>query len=70
FKGVKMDYKMKLTEDELAILNGEKGEVMAKVMKSLVCQFLTYISGCFSRDDYCKLVGKYPKMITRKMLFS
>lgn len=36
FKGVKMDYKMKLTEDEVAILNGEKGEVMAKVMKSLV----------------------------------
>ncbi|MFA5340906.1 MAG: aconitase X [Clostridia bacterium] len=31
-----MDYKMYLTEEEKAILNGEKGDVMAKVMKSLV----------------------------------
>ena len=30
------DYKMKLTPEQEAILNGEKGEVMAKVMKTLV----------------------------------
>ena len=27
---------MKLTDEQLAILNGEKGETMAKVMKTLV----------------------------------
>ena len=31
-----MEYKMFLTDEEKAILNGAKGEVMAKVMKSLV----------------------------------
>ncbi len=31
-----MDYKMELTPEQAAILNGEKGEVMAKVMKTLV----------------------------------
>ena len=31
-----MDYKMELTPEQSAILNGEKGEVMAKVMKTLV----------------------------------
>ncbi len=31
-----MNYKMQLTADEIAILNGEKGEAMAKVMKTLV----------------------------------
>ena len=31
-----MNYKMQLTDDEIAILNGEKGEAMAKVMKTLV----------------------------------
>ena len=31
-----MDYKMVLTPEQTAILNGEKGEVMAKVMKTLV----------------------------------
>jgi predicted aconitase len=31
-----MEYKMKLTDEQLAILNGSKGEVMAKVMKTLV----------------------------------
>lgn len=31
-----MDYKMELTPEQLAILNGEQGEVMAKVMKTLV----------------------------------
>ena len=30
------DYKMKPTPEQEAILNGEKGEVMAKVMKTLV----------------------------------
>ena len=31
-----MDYKMELTPEQSAILNGEKGKVMAKVMKTLV----------------------------------
>ena len=31
-----MEYKMKLTQEELDILNGSKGETMAKVMKTLV----------------------------------
>ena len=31
-----MEYKMKLTDEQLEILNGSKGEVMAKVMKTLV----------------------------------
>ena len=31
-----MDYKMKLTPEQEAILNGSKGETMAKVMKTLV----------------------------------
>lgn len=32
----KMNYKMELTPEQLAILNGEQGEAMAKVMKTLV----------------------------------
>ncbi len=31
-----MEFKMELTPEQLAILNGEKGETMAKVMKTLV----------------------------------
>lgn len=31
-----MDYKMELTSEQLALLNGEQGETMAKVMKTLV----------------------------------
>ncbi len=31
-----MEYKMELTPEQLAILNGEKGETMAKVLKTLV----------------------------------
>ena len=31
-----MDYKMELTPEQLALLNGEQGETMAKVMKTLV----------------------------------
>ncbi len=31
-----MDYKMNLTQEEIEILNGSKGETMAKVMKTLV----------------------------------
>jgi len=30
------EYKMKLTKDQIAILNGEKGEVMAQVMETIV----------------------------------
>lgn len=31
-----MEYKMQLTEEQKKILDGERGEVMAKVMKTLV----------------------------------
>ena len=31
-----MNYNMQLTPDEIEILNGSKGEAMAKVMKTLV----------------------------------
>ena len=30
------NYKMKLTDDEVAVLHGSKGETMAKIMKTLV----------------------------------
>ena len=31
-----MDFKMKLTDEQLGILNGERGETLAKVMRTLV----------------------------------
>ena len=31
-----MEYKMKLTDEQLAVLNGEKGETLAKVMETMV----------------------------------
>ena len=37
-----MEYKMQLTDEQLAILNGSKGEEMAKVMKTLVQYGETY----------------------------
>lgn len=30
-----MNYKMKLTDEQKSILNGEKGETLAKVMETL-----------------------------------
>ena len=34
-----MNYNMKLTPEEVEILNGSKGEAMAKVVKTLVRRF-------------------------------
>ncbi len=46
-------YKMKLTDDEVAILHGSKGETMAKVMKTLVLY-----GDAFGAEKFVPTVGK------------
>ncbi len=46
-------YKMKLTDDEAAILHGSKGETMAKVMKTLVLY-----GDAFGAEKFVPTVGK------------
>ncbi len=48
-----MQYKMKLTPEEEGILNGSQGEVMAKVMKSLVLY-----GDAFGAERFVPVVGK------------
>ena len=48
-----MQYKMKLTPEEEGILNGEQGEVLAKVMKSLVLY-----GDAFGAERFVPVVGK------------
>ncbi len=46
-------YKMKLTDDEVAILHGSKGETLAKVMKTLVLY-----GDAFGAEKFVPTVGK------------
>ena len=46
-------YKMKLTDDEVAILNGSQGETMAKVMKTLVLY-----GDAFGAEKFVPVMGK------------
>ena len=48
-----MQYKMKLTPEEEGILNGEQGEVLAKVMKTLVLY-----GDAFGAERFVPVVGK------------
>lgn len=54
-----MEYKMKLTEEQLAILNGEKGETLAKVMESLV-----RYGELFGADEMVKITSEYNHLVT------
>ncbi len=47
------NYKMKLTDDEVSILHGSKGETMAKVMKTLVLY-----GDAFGAEKFVPTVGK------------
>ena len=46
-------YKMKLTDDEVAILHGSQGETMAKIMKTLVLY-----GDAFGAEKFVPVVGK------------
>lgn len=53
------DYKIELTPEQLAILNGEKGETMAKVMKTLVMYGET-----FGATKMVPVTGKKGHLVT------
>ena len=50
---------MKLTDEQLAILNGEKGETMAKVMKTLVMY-----GDAFEAEKLVPITSKYNHLVT------
>ena len=50
---------MKLTDEQLAILNGEKGETMAKVMKTLVMY-----GEAFEAEKLVPITSKYNHLVT------
>ncbi len=50
---------MKLTQEQLAILNGEKGETMAKVMKTLVMY-----GEAFEADKLVPITSEYNHLVT------
>ncbi len=54
-----MEYKMILTDEQKAILNGEKGEVMAKVMESVV-----RYGELFGAQRLVKVTSKYNHLVT------
>lgn len=54
-----MDHKMKLTSEQEAILNGEKGETMAKVMETLV-----RYGELFGADEMVPVTSKYNHLVT------
>lgn len=54
-----IDYKMKLTEEQIAILNKEQGETKAKVMESLV-----RYGELFGADEMVKITSKYNHLVT------
>lgn len=54
-----MEYKMKLTEEQSAILNGSKGETMAKVMETLV-----RYGELFGADEMVPVTSKYNHLVT------
>lgn len=54
-----MDIKMKLTEQQQAILNGEKGETLAKVMETLV-----RYGELFGADGMVPITSRYNHLVT------
>ena len=54
-----MDYKMKLTQEQQDILNGSKGETMAKVMKTLVMY-----GEAFGATEMVPVTGKMGHLVT------
>ena len=50
---------MKLTEEQQAILNGEKGETLAKVMKTLVMY-----GEAFGAETMVPVTSKYNHLVT------
>ena len=54
-----MDYKMQLTAEQEAILNGSKGETMAKVMETLV-----RYGELFGADKMVPVTSKYNHLVT------
>lgn len=54
-----MEYKMKLTEEQSAILNGSKGDTMAKVMETLV-----RYGELFGADKMVPVTSKYNHLVT------
>ena len=54
-----MEYKMTLTDEQKAILSGEKGEVMAKVMESVV-----RYGELFGAQRLVKVTSKYNHLVT------
>ncbi len=57
--GAVMEYKMKQTEEQRAILDGEKGETMAKVMETLV-----RYGELFGAESMAPVTGKYNHLVT------
>ena len=54
-----MDYKMKLTDEQQAILDGSRGETMAKVMETLV-----RYGELFGADEMVPVTSKYNHLVT------
>lgn len=54
-----MDYKMKLTDEQKAILGGSRGETMAKVMETLV-----RYGELFGADEMVPVTSKYNHLVT------
>ena len=54
-----MEVKMKLTEEQQAILNGEKGETLAKVMETMV-----RYGDVFGADKMVPVTSKYNHLVT------
>ena len=54
-----MNYKMKLTDDQLAILNGEQGETKAKVMETMV-----RYGELFGADSMVPITGQFNHLVT------
>ena len=54
-----MEYKMKLTQEQKAILDGEKGETLAKVMETLV-----RYGELFGADEMVPVSSKYNHLVT------
>ena len=54
-----MEYKMKLTEEQSAILGGSRGETMAKVMETLV-----RYGELFGADEMVAVTSKYNHLVT------
>ena len=54
-----MEYKMKLTDEQLAILNGEKGETLAKVMQTII-----RYGEIFGAEKLVPVTSKYNHLVT------